>query len=295
MKKYFILAAAAIAMAACSNDESENIVKNDNLISLTASIGTQTRATLTDAEAQNTQFVSGKSIFVEAYKTGDAKYTQGTYTTGDAGTMSGSLSYPATGENVDICAFYPADINSGSTSFSVGADQTTAALYQSNDLMYATKLTNKAKGSTHELTFNHALSKIIVTITNGTGVSEENIANLVTAVKINNTQPKAEFAITAGAPGTITASGTAADINITGTTKTSHAGIIVPQEVAAGTFITVTYNGNDYTYALSAAKTFVAGYVYTYALTLSSAGISLSSASINPWSEGTGGSSNITL
>ena len=299
--KFFYFAAAAMMLAACSNDESVNEVANDNIISLTAGIGAQTRATLTDAEAQNTQFESGKTILVEAYKKDAADtYTTGNYTTGSDGAMTGSLYYPATGENIDICAYYPSTVSSSSTSFDVGADQTTAELYQSYDLMYATKLTDKAKGNTHALSFNHALSKIIVTITNGNGVTESDVTSNVTAVKINNTLPTAGFTITAGAIGSITASGTAADIDITGTTMTSHAGIIVPQTITATTdnkvnFITVTYNGNDYSYKLSADKTFEAGKVYTYALTLSAAGISLSSSSISSWTEGVGASETITL
>lgn len=296
MKQYFILAAAALTLAACSNDDNNNITENNELISLAAAIGTLTRATLTDADAQNTQFASGKTIKVEAYKTGESStYTTGEYTANGSGGLTGSLYYPATGENIDICAYYPSSVTSSSTSFSIGATQTSASNYQTYDLMYATKLTNKAKGSTHALTFNHALSKIVVTIANGDGVTADNISSLVTAVKINNTKPTAGFTISGGAPGAITASGTAADIDITGTTKTSHAGIIVPQEVAAGTFITVTYNGNNYTYSLASAKTFVAGKVYTYALTLSAAGLSLSTTSITDWTSETGATETITL
>ena len=45
MKKYFILAAAALSMVACSNNESDNQVQNpDNVIRLNASVGDITRA-----------------------------------------------------------------------------------------------------------------------------------------------------------------------------------------------------------------------------------------------------------
>lgn len=296
MKQYFILAAAALTLAACSNDENSNIVENSELISLSAAIGTTTRATLTDAEAQNTQFASGKSIFVEAYKKDvTTTYTTGQYTANGSGGLTGSLYYPATGENIDICAYYPSSVSSSTASFSVGATQTTAANYQSYDLMYATKLTNKAKGSTHALTFNHALSKIIVTIAAGNGVTADNISNLVSAVKINNTKLTGTVSITGGAISVTGVTGDATDIDITGTTKTSHAGIIVPQQVAAGVFITVTYNGQNYTYSLDANKTFVAGYVYTYALTLSAQGLSLGSTTINNWTAGEGATPSITL
>lgn len=286
MKKYMILAAAAIAMAACSNDESNNNV-DPNIISLSASIGGVTRANVDATSAQNEQFVADKSIFVEAYKTGQSStYTTGNYVTGASGTMTGTLYYPSTGENIDICAYYPNTVSSSTTSFAVSATQTTEADYQDYDLMYATKLTDKAKNSTHGLTFHHALSKIVVNISGTNGVTDANINSLVTAVKINGTKLTASTTIDNG---TITISGTngdATDINITGaTSKLSQAGIIVPQTVTEGTtFITVTYNSQDYTYAIPAGgKTFAAGNVYTYSLTLSPAGLQLESTQISDW------------
>ncbi len=296
-KNYFLLAVAAVAFAACSNDESDNL--EPSIISLTSNIveAETTRANLTDAEAQNTQFVTSKSIKVEAYKTGQTTaYTTGNYTTNGSGTLTGSLYYPATDENIDICAYYPNTISSSSTSFTVDATQTTAANYQSYDLMYATKLTNKAKGSTHALTFNHALSKIIVNLQAGDGITDDNISSNVTAVKIKNTKPKAEFTITNGAVGTITASGTAADINITGATMTSsHVGIIVPQKINSGTaFIEITYNSKTYTYSLSSTTTFGAKKAYTYNIKINAVGISVST-SITDWSSQTAVNGTVTI
>ena len=282
---------------ACASDEPTD----DGVIRLSSSVASAiTRANTGDA-IQDAQFINGAQIFVEAYKTGETStYTTGNYsTTNTSGAMSGSLYYPSDMSNIDICAYYPSSVSSFTTSFSVNASQTTTdvAYYRSSDLMYATKLTNLAKGSTHPLTFNHALTKIIVTITKGNGVSDADISGKVTAVKINNTKPTAEFTISGGAVGTIMASGTAADIDITGTTKTNHTGIIMPQTLTANTtFITVTYNGTDYTYAIpSGGKTFEAGKVYTYALTLSAAGISLSSVSITNWTAGTGDTQTMIL
>ena len=299
MKKYFLLAAVALAAASCINDENENSVTNSGeVINLTASMATETtRATSTD-KLQDTQFESGKSINVEAYKTGEATaYATAKYETTDAaGAMSGSITYPATGEKVDICAYYPDDISSSSTSFNVAATQKTEADYQANDLMYATKLTEKEKGTTHELTFNHALSKIIVNIEAGTGVTAANITSLVSAVKIKNTVLNASLAISGGTITATKGTGSATDIDITGS-GTSNIGIIVPQTVAANTeFITVTYNNNSYTYKLPTETTFSAGNSYTFTLTLNAASISLKSASINPWTNHeSAGSEDITL
>lgn len=294
-KNYLFLAASALMIAACSSEESGNqSVQDPEVISLSATVSGGMRAS--GDNLQNEQFVSNKKIFVEAYKTGEsATYATDEYTTTDAsGNLSGTLTYPATGENIDICAYYPASVSSSTESFTVQTDQSSESGYQNSDLMYADKLENKAKGSTHDLTFNHALSKIIVNIEAGTGVDDADITTLVTAVKIKNTQPKATFTITDGAVGAITADDAATDINIYGTGAINE-GIIVPQPVNAGAFIEVTYNNKQYTYNLTAAKTFNKGEKYTYTLTLNASGIELKSEEINDWTPGEGDNKAITL
>ena len=185
----------------------------------------------------------------------------------------------------------------------MNTNQTTASIanYQSSDLMYANKLTNKAKGSTHGLTFNHAMSQIIVNLQAGTGLTPDDITTNVTAVKINNTIPTAnlEFAVDGSSVPTgvvtATASGSVGDIDITGD-KASNVGIIVPQTVTSGkTLFTITYNSHDYTYALTANQPFAAGNKYTYTFTLNLAGLQLESVSINDWTAGGSESSDIPL
>lgn len=291
MKKYITLA-AVILLCACDDTTGEGFdVRSLETIYLTATVSAGNATTRASAAAnlQNTQFVSGKTIFVEAYETGqNAAYTSGIYTTGEAGALTGSLRYPANNGAVDLCAYYPSSITSASTTFAVSSDQRTEASYQASDLMYATKLSSKSSGTAHNLTFNHALAKIVVNIEAGDGMTSSAITTFpgVSAVKLNNTLLDAQLVIAGGA---ITASrvatGSAADINITGT-GLSNVGVIVPQTVAAGTFITVTYNSEDYTYALPADKTFVGGKVYTYTLTLSTKDISLTAAEISDWTAG---------
>ena len=301
MKKYLIFAAAALMMAACdeSNDKVNSVVRDGGAIQLTATIssGSETTRASAASNLQNTQFATDQHIFVEAYETGEATaYTSGDYTTGDAGALSGSLRYPANNHAIDLCAYYPSTISSSSTAFAIQTDQREEDNYQASDLMYATKLTNKGSNATHNLVFNHALAKIVVNIVAGAGLTTSNITTSpgVTAVKIKNTLPNASLTI---ANGVITASastGSPTDINITGSGE-SNVGIIVPQEVPAGAFITLTYNSIDYTYNLPAAKTFEAGKVYTYTLTLGAKGLSLTATSINDWTAAVGDSFSVEI
>ena len=304
-KYYYLIAALAMAMmtqSSCISDDFDPEVVRLSVEGL--GNNATTRAASTDA-LQNTQFVSGLGIQVEAYATGGTStYATAVYnTTSTTGSTSGSiLLSPASTpiyyhptSNIDICAFYPSTVASASTTtFTVNADQTTASIanYQSSDLMYATKLINKAKGSTHGLTFNHAMSQIIVNLQPGTGLNPSDITSNVTAVKINNTIPKANLTFVEDGSSvptgvvTAAASGSVGDIDITGD-KASNIGIIVPQTVNSGlTLFTITYNGNDYTYALTANQTFNAGNKYTYTFTLNLAGLQLESVTINDWTAG---------
>ena len=322
MKKFFIysFAVAALMLTACNNDEQGQSNANPDVINLSASLaGPSTRAIATGA-LQNTAFVADEQIHVYAFKmTSDTEYAASSYTDGNYtaaaadnsghNALSGSLLYPAENVNIAIKAFYPSSITLDQTSFNVPNTQTTEAGYRSADLMYSDVAVNLARrdaagqggnANTHGLTFHHALSKIIVNVNpksgDNVGVTQNDITTNLTAVAIANTKPTANFA--ASTLGTITsASGTAADISILQNAgDASSAGIIVPQTIANGTaFIKITYANVVYTYSLEAAKTFEAGKVYTFNLTLSAQGLSLSSTTIGDWTSATGGSGDFTL
>ena len=303
MKKYFILAAAAITLVACNQKEMENgSVQELKSINLTASINSSvdaTRASSTDA-LQNTAFVADKTIFVEVYETGEATtYTTGEYTTAAEGALTGNLYYPSNNNHVDICAYYPNTISSASTEFTVSNDQSSEENYQASDLMFATKLTDKASGSTHDLTFNHALTKIVVNIEYAANMITTGLTTTptITDVKLNSTVRTASLTISAGKKAEVDVS----DIDIMGT-GFDNTGIIVPQTVAADIpFVTLTYNSATYIYKLPSAMNFLAGKVYTYTLTLSARGLELSAISIHDWigedaeHNPLGGSENITI
>ena len=306
MKKYFILAAAAITLVACNQKEMENDgVQEPKVINLTASINSGedvTRASSGTA-LQDQQFVAEQPIYVEAYEAGatgsTAPYTYGTYTTGENGAMvqptAGNLYYPANDGAVDIRAYYPSSLNRAVTTFTVSNDQSSAVGYRASDAMYSVNVTSKAADQTvpGALVFNHALTKIVVNVTLGAGMSTP-LANplpTVTNVTIKSTIRKALFANTEGiiTNGVLTASADgeeeASNINITGT-GLDNAGIIVPQTVDANAdFIAVTYNSHTYTYKLPAQTTFAAGKVYTYGLTLNADRLELTVTRITNWNQ----------
>ena len=284
MKKYFILAAAALTMVACSNDESEsNAVAQSDAISFTAGMANDgvTRAGVT---IQGAAFAAGEDVKIEVTPSGGSM-TSAIYTTAAASDGKNALSvkagstaftWPANG-TIAIKAFYPSSVTSTTENFTVNVDQSTEANYKASDLMYATPIDAQAKqAGAVGLTFNHALTKIIVNLTAGTGVTADDIAACTVTLSAKKTA-----AITSGVAGD--ASGDATTITMG--TGANNAAIIVPQSYAAdANFITVTTAGNHAkTFQLSTAKEFTAGKVYTYNLTVNMAEITMQSTTISEW------------
>ena len=146
MKKQLILAAAALALAACSNDE--NLNDGPVAIRLSSSLEVQTRAA---SGIQGSAFDEGESVdifiteSVEADESATTTYPQPlTYTTGTNGTMTpptgGQPYFPTSGNGVNIYAYYPSkavtDMGASGVAFTVEADQSTDASYKASDLMF---------------------------------------------------------------------------------------------------------------------------------------------------------------
>ena len=298
MRKYFILAAAALAMVACSNEENENsLVQNGDVIRLTASVGNaaQTRA---GYDVQSTAFVADRSINVECTPVGGSLVSK-VYTTAAASEGVNALTipenpfyWPANGANVTLKAYHPSTVESTTTSFSVLENQSTDANYMDSDLMYSNEVTgtNTKPYAPQGFTFTHALTKIVVKLVPGAGMTAADLAAATITLHAKKTATIAAGVVSA-------ASGDVATITMgTGSDNTNGiAAIIVPQTISAQDFITVTSGNNSVTYQLAAEKEFAAGTVYTYTLTVSMTEINLQSTTITNWTPGDGDSGNVTI
>ena len=300
MKKYFILAAAALSFAACSNNESDNQVQNpDNVIRLNASVGDITRAaTNIQSQAFDEDALINIEVTPSATNTTISKVYKAGAAVGNVNSLTpnGSetpFTWPATG-TVAIKAFYPyvdgKQVTSETASFSVETDQSTPANYKASDLMYSNNITAQAKqAGAVGLTFNHALTKIIVSLTAGTGVESSDIAGCTVKVKAKKSANISS--------GQWTSATDDAAVDITMGTGANNAAIIVPQVYAANAnFITVTTAGDhSKTFQLTAGKTFYAGKVYTYNLTVNMSEITLESTTITNWDPQTAVDDNVTI
>jgi uncharacterized protein YcfL len=292
--KLFFYAAGVLLMAACSSNDVDTSEPNTlNEIRLYTEV--QTRAANVAADLQDIQFAANTEIKVQVTDNNtDANariaYSLTTYKADGSGGLTcqpdGSVQYfPPTGTSVDIYAFHPADAatSAEAVTFSVRGNQKETADYVASDLMWAS-LSGITKTSTdlqRKLQFTHKLSKIIVSLVKGAGVSDGDLA--ASTVTLENVICKGTFTPTTGV---FTAAEDAelnrSDIVITETAgTTAHAAIIVPQSVA-GKKLTIAMGGGTQSYTIPAQTTFAAGKKYTYTVTVSKSGLSVTT-SITDW------------
>lgn len=309
MKKQLILAVAALALAACSNDE--NLTPNDRPVEIRLSSGieVQTRAA---TDIQGSAFDANElvDVYINEYTQGQATTIYDsplTYTTGASNAMNpptGQQPYfPTSGNGVTIYAVYPstsetfAEGGYSNGTFTIQKDQSTNNTsgdknYKLSDLMYGTA-NNGAEvqrtSSNVTIKFSHLLSKVTVNLKAGSGLVDANLNNAV--VSLLGLQPTIGFTTSTGETGEV--SGTATEITVMTVTSTALSGsaIIVPQSLAINTqFIKIHLaDGGDLYYNLPEAATFQSGMVYIYDITVNLTRLTVTS-NIEPWdTEGEGG------
>lgn len=308
MKKQLILAAAALALAACGNDE--NIDNNGPVeLRLSSGIEVQTRA----AHNLDTQLKNGESVhvWVDDAGTDAGLYQDNTLTAGDNGVLTGgeTMYFPASGNAADIYAIH-GNFPTAWTAFwgesvthEVETNQksnvTTAGEgYAVSDLVYG-KLTDVVRTKeTVALSLKHLLSKVEIVLVQGAGAPEiTSAAILNTKLQTIFTPAKANETITVTAAGEVTDSNPIEiDCGITDEAtaqadsdegKVLNEAIIVPQTLAANTpFIRVTTSdGGQLIYSLPAETTFDPGKRYRYTVTANLTGLNVT-ASIDDWGDG---------
>ena len=295
MKKYFILAAVALTMAACSNDDGANIA-NDSTIRLTTGVaGTRT----IDQAVQATQIVNGGKVVAEftssvaadavAGWTSGNTTTTATYTADGNGNLSGAtVKWPKTTagtETVSVEAWSPftAKPNLGTDKFEVKADQSTEANYTASDYLFgasSSAFTKADIASPILITFKHMLAKINVNVTmaDGSSVLGAKVVFGPGTMKLNGT---------IGANSAVTVTGADATGSITMATLDANATascIIIPQTLNnADDLIAITLGGTTYKYTLPADKTYDASKAYTYNVSISDGETIILSEQITDW------------
>ena len=274
-KKYLIFAAAALTLAACSNDD-ENLNGGPVELRLSSSLEVQTRA----YQVQNEQLARGETVYVWAdEQDGETDYIKAWEL---MAVGNGSFQEPATKQ------YFPQS-GKGLSLYAIHGD-----FGARSDLLYAVapNVSRNGNPTVVPLTFRHLLAKVEVALKPGDGLSVEDIQNAV--VTIENTRLKTDFTpdkTSAAADGMISLTETdneAKSITIS-TAVSSDAtawseAIIAPQTLEANTqFIKVhLFEGGDLYYTLDESCTFASGNKYTYKITVNLTGLQVSS-NIEPW------------
>ena len=295
-KNLFLIAVATVVVAACSSDLDETSVVESCPVRLcTDGLTGMTRA---GQGIQLTQFAGGQQVGIFLAEDNGGPVTSGdnvttygqplTYVANGSGNLSNEQYWPQDGNGLHIYGVYPlaaattaGAYNATGKTFSVQTDQTADANYMASDLMTGLPTAGNPVDRTPSavpLTFTHLLTKIDVSLTAGSGFTTAEMANAV--VSILGTKPTTTFNVQNATVGT--ASGDAT--TITAGTGASTSAIIVPQALAAdASFIQVAVGGGNYIYKLPAAITFASSTKYTYNLTVTKTGLTLSGTTITPW------------
>lgn len=312
MKNYILLAAAALTLAACSNDENLDNLNGPVELRLTSGLEVQTR----NSHNLDTQLKNGEQVhvWVDDATTDKELYADNTLTADNQGALTGgeTMYFPETGNGVDIYAIHgnfaqDADFTNfwgTEQTHTVAQDQRNAQTtdgYAQSDLVYAKSMDVSRNGNptTVNLTFTHLLSKVEVVLVRGEGypnISKVEILN--TQLDAKFTPTKAEENITVSVSGTEGENPIEIDKDLTAkkyatgddeSKKNLNEAIIVPQILAEGTpFIRVTTNeGGALIYKLKKETTLASATKYRYTVTANLTGLEVT-ATITPWTPETG-------
>lgn len=299
MKNYLIPAIAALALAACNNNENEPVDRTDGSVPIEfrASVGvTETRAidqTWSQADAIGIFMVKAGESFVPEHISEGAEniryVVDATSAPGAFKPDGTTIYYPMDDSKVDFYAYCPQRSVTNeeiTTHYLYAINVTTQADQEALDLLYSNDVKGKKKtDKTAALNFKHQLCKVILTVEPGAGVSANDMSRLM--VKVNAQNTTATFDLTAG---TLKADATDPD-NITLFKQADayiYEAILLPDAVNSRTFEFDLNNGHDAPFTWQMEKALTAGNKYTYTVKLNRTGVEVT-GEIKAWDEQAGG------
>lgn len=303
------MAAAAMILAGCSNDENEAIDNWNGEIRLSSGLAVQQVTRSIETDKQSTQIAEGNHVgfFINENVAGSptTTYTQNLkYTANGKGGFDGTtVYYPQSGEGVNIYAYAPWENGlalDGNYSFTVKTDQSGVDAYIASDLLWGqpmkedegipgTYITANPVARTQAavpVTFTHLLSKIEVTLQVGKGLAVDDFRGatltiLKTKLTTNLTLKNGNIST---AYGDLTDIIAASYIQQPTADALTAAAIVVPQTIAEGTRFMKLHlaTGGELYYTLPDALTLKSGEIYKYNITVNLTGLTVTST-INDW------------
>ena len=209
-----------------------------------------------------------------------------TYSNGNLNAPAGSEVYwDSKDTRLSVYAYYPyaASIADNSAyAFAVEANQSEEENFYNSDFI-ATKAENIApQENAVSLTFTHSLSKVMVSLVAGEGISAEELVAAEKTFTISGLATNGTINIATGAA---TADSTKAAITPLENNGSNYAAVVYPQEGAIS--FNLTLGGEVFSYTTNID--FEAGYQYQFNLTINtweSPEMTLKDTTISPWKDG---------
>ena len=289
--KLFALAALALSLAACTND---------NEVTDNGPVAARVNAEISGAvatRASGTQWATGDQIGISTVEGTGTYYNNVCYEWNGSGftTSPEKAIYFETTNDVVFRAYYPYDENGGTL------NATTDGEAQKNqpkiDFLYATgatanthnptiNFTDGTKTGGKDCSFHHCMSQISLTFEASDGLDFSTIKP--TAYKLSKLLLEGSFDTATGIA-KADENAQAADLDMPISSALSSSVILFPQEVQS-IGLTVVFNGNEYNATLTVPEgALKAGNNYTYTVTVRNKGLSIDSAEITDWNPVSGG------
>lgn len=297
------IAAVALAMTGCSNDENEEMDNWNGEIRLSSGVAVQTRA---NTQAEQIQKDETVYAWVDKAATVAASYINAWTLTADGnGSLTGSSQfYPTDDSSLDFYAmhgnFVSSTFTENETEFpefsfihSVTDDQSRAENYIKSDLLYAVTKGVTRSSSAVNLEFYHMLSKVEVALKSGNG--NPNLTGATVTIEgtklkarfeprkdedMSDRQNRASMIVAEGDPTPIKIRTAITEDNFGTDTQYAEA-VLVPSDRAIAdktTFIKVKLqNDATFSYKIDGSLWLESGKKYTYKITVNQSGLSVSS------------------
>jgi len=317
MKKYYLLAAAALTLAACSNDES--VESNEPVAAqVTASIdnGELTRAidqnwSANDAIGVMATSVSGTTSGVTSQMTSLYKNVKYTVTSGgDTGnfTSANGIFFQDASETVTFAAYCPYQASADNATLPGTGGIVSVDTYDNNgniedqqaiDFLFASGATASKSNPEVEFKdanqFKHKMSRLKLNVEMGNGFKADEISN-ISKITLGGLIHEGTFNVTDGTAAASTSTTAVSDWEITNVPMTAdnnvntYTMILYPQTLSKALLlaITVTDGNGSQTYSneTTIQPALEAGTSYEYTITVKKTGLDVSGCTIAEWGDG---------